>query len=158
MRRIPCTSRRGQRGLAMVEFALALPLLVLLLLTVSEIGRMLLQYNSLLQANRDAVRYVAGKAFDRTQGRVEVSATLRTETQNLAVYGSPVVRLGMQPLVSGLSTANVQVSAVAGTTDHVQVSISYTFQPLFGSGLPALVGSSMRLDFPLVTTTVMRAL
>lgn len=153
-----CRGASGQCGAAMVEFAIALPLLLLLLFAVVEFGRMLLQYNSLLQANRDAVRYVAANAYNHTLGRVDVTAALRTETQNLAVYGSPVVRTGMQPQVPGLSAANVQVTAVAGTTDHVQVSISYTFQPLIGSGLPRLVGRAIRLDFPLVATTVMRAL
>ena len=43
----------------MVEFAIALPLLLLLLLAVAEFGRMLSHYNSLLQANRDAARYLA---------------------------------------------------------------------------------------------------
>ncbi|AOE84480.1 TadE/TadG family type IV pilus assembly protein [Pseudomonas sp. TCU-HL1] len=149
---------QGQRGVAMVEFTIALPLLLLLLLAIGEFGRLLFQYNSLLQANRDAVRYVAGKAWNRTLGQVDLSAGLQAETKNLAVYGVPVAQTGAQPVVPGLTTANVQVSAVAGTTDHVQVSISYSFQPLIGSGIPALVGSQVRLDFPLVATSVMRAL
>ncbi|MDH4559977.1 TadE/TadG family type IV pilus assembly protein [Pseudomonas sp. BN411] len=153
-----CRGARGQCGAAMVEFAVAVPLLLLLLFAVAEFGRMLFQYNSLLQANRDAVRYVAANSYNHTLGRVDVTSALRTETQNLVVYGSPVVRSGMQPVVPGLSAANVQVTAVAGTTNHVQVSISYTFQPLIGSGLPLLVGRAIRLDFPLVSTTVMRAL
>ncbi len=150
--------KREQVGLAMVEFVLVLPVMLLLLLAVGEMGRMMLQYNSLLQANRDAVRYVAGRAFDRTLGRIDLPSTLQTETQNLVVYGSPVFRSGMQPLVPGLRTSDVQVSAVAGTSDHIQVSITYTFQPLVGTGLPALLGGRTRLDFPLVATTVMRAL
>ena len=43
----------GQRGLAMVEFAIALPLLVLMLLGIAEFGRLLYQYNTLLQASRE---------------------------------------------------------------------------------------------------------
>ena len=43
----------GQRGLAMVEFAIALPLLVLMLLGIAEFGRLLYQYNTLLQAWKD---------------------------------------------------------------------------------------------------------
>ncbi len=52
-------TRTRQRGLAMVEFAIALPLLLLLLLAIGEMGRLLYQYNSLLQASRDASRFVA---------------------------------------------------------------------------------------------------
>ncbi|MBP3859681.1 MAG: pilus assembly protein, partial [Pseudomonas sp.] len=47
MRRCGFRSSRAQRGLAMVELALTLPLLVLLMLAFAEFGRMLFQYNSL---------------------------------------------------------------------------------------------------------------
>lgn len=155
-----CASQQAkkQAGVAMVEFAIALPLLLLMLLAIGEFGRLLFQYNSLLQANRDAVRYVAGKAWNRTLGRIELSDDLQSETKNLAVYGLPVVGLGSQPLVPGLTTADVQVSTAVGTTDHVQVNISYRFTPLIGSGIPAFIGSGITLNFPLVTTTVMRVL
>lgn len=53
--------RARQQGLAMVELAIALPLLLLLLLGIGELGRLLWQYNSLLQASRDASRFVAGR-------------------------------------------------------------------------------------------------
>ncbi|MDT4823706.1 hypothetical protein FQZ97_569420 [compost metagenome] len=117
---------------------------------------MLFQYNSLLQANRDAVRYVAGKAWNPTLGAIQLSAQLQTETKNLAVYGLPVVPLGSQPLVPGLTAANVQVTAV-GTT-HVQVSTSYTFIPVLGGGIPGFIGNGVSFGFPLVATTVMRVL
>ena len=58
--------KRRQQGVAMVEFAIVLPLLLLLLLGIAELGRLLFQYNSLLQASRDAGRFVAGQAWNRT--------------------------------------------------------------------------------------------
>ncbi|MFC5695759.1 TadE/TadG family type IV pilus assembly protein [Pseudomonas sp. GCM10022186] len=147
---------QAQRGAAMVEFAISLPLLLLLLFAIGEFGRLLYQYNSLLQANRDAVRYVAGKAWNSTLGTVALSAQLQTETKNLAVYGRPVVSSGSSPLVPGLTTGNVQVTVVG--TNHVQVRTSYSFVPILGGGIPALIGSRVSLGFPLVATTVMRAL
>lgn len=147
---------RTQAGVAMVEFAIILPLLLLLLFAIGEFGRMLFQYNSLLQASRDAGRFVAGQAWNSTLGQVDLNGDLQSRTKNLAVYGVPVAQMDSQPLVPGLSTDQVTVSAVG--TEHVEVSISYSFSPLFGSGIPALIGSDTRLDFPLVATTVMRAL
>jgi Flp pilus assembly protein TadG len=144
-----------QRGVAMVEFAITLPLLLLLLFAIGEFGRMLYQYNSLLQANRDAVRYLAGKAWNGGVGAVEITPLLEARTKNVAVYGVPVPLAGNE-VVPGLTTASVTVSAVG--SDHVQVSISYPFQPVIGSGLPALIGSAIPLSFPLVATTVMRGL
>jgi len=146
---------QAQRGVAMVEFAIALPLLLLLLLAIAEFGRMLYQYNNLLQANRDAVRFLASKAWDGNLGQIEIDPVLEAWTKNIAVYGVPVPQNGNQ-VVPGLTTGNVTVSAVG--IDHVQVSINYVFQPVIGSGLPALIGNAIPLNFPLVATTVMRGL
>jgi Flp pilus assembly protein TadG len=146
---------QAQQGVAMVEFAIALPLLLLLLLGIAEFSRMLYQYNSLLQANRDAVRYLAGKAWDSNLGQVEIDPVLEALTKNIAVYGVPLPQPGNE-VVPGLTTANVTVSTVG--SEHVQVSINYVFQPVVGNSLPALIGDAIPLNIPLVATTVMRGL
>lgn len=156
MKRIGCPGSRRQRGVAMVEFAIVLPLLLLLLIAVGELGRMFFQYNSLLQASRDASRYLAGEVRNRTLGQLDLSSDLQTRTRTLAVYGVPVVSGTAQPVVNGLTTAAVQVSVVG--TEHVQVSISHQFVPVIGGGIPALIGQGQQLGFALVATTVMRAL
>lgn len=148
-----------QQGLALVEFTLVLPLLLLLLLAFGEFGRMLYQYNVLLQASRDADRFVASQAWNSTLGAVSLSSTLQTQTKNVAVYGVPA-NTGTA-VVSGLTTANVVVAAVG--LDHVRVTITYTFCPVIGSGnctgsIPGFFGNPIALSIPLVATTVMRAL
>jgi len=149
-------SVRAQRGLAMVELALTLPLLVLLMLTFAEFGRMLFQYNSMEQASRDAGRYVASQAWNSTLGTVQLSTALIAQTRNVAVYGVPANPNGYPAAAPGLTTGNVTVSAVG--TDHVRVSIAYTFVPVIGSSIPALFGSSVPLGLLLTSTVVMRAL
>ncbi|MBV7545227.1 pilus assembly protein [Pseudomonas sp. PDM26] len=151
--------RQRQQGLAIVEFTLVLPVLLLLLLAFGEFGRMLYQYNLLLQASRDADRFVASQAWNSTLGAVALSDTLLTQTQNVAVYGVPA-NTGTA-VVSGLTTGNVVVAAVG--TDHVRVTITYTFCPVIGAGnctgsLPGFFGNQIALSIPLVATTVMRAL
>ena len=148
-----------QQGVAMVEFTLFLPLLLLLLLSLGEFGRMLYQYNVLLQASRDADRFVASQAWNSTLGIVSLSNTLVTQTKNVAVYGVPA-NTGTA-VVSGLTTADVAVAAVGA--DHVRVTITYNFCPVIGSGnctgsIPGFFGSQIALSIPLVATTVMRAL
>ncbi|CAI8895574.1 Pilus assembly protein TadG [Pseudomonas sp. IT-P74] len=143
----------------MVEFTLIMPVLLLLLLGFGEFGRMLYQYNLLLQASRDADRFVASQAWDSTLGAVSLSNTLLTQTKNVAVYGVPA-NTGTA-VVSGLTTGNVVVAAVG--TDHVRVTITYTFCPVIGAGncagsLPGFFGNQIALGIPLVATTVMRAL
>ncbi|MNC26501.1 TadE-like protein [compost metagenome] len=150
---------QAQQGVALVEFTLVLPVLLLLLLSLGELGRMLYQYNVLLQASRDADRFVASQAWNSTLGMVALSSTLQTQTKNVAVYGVPS-QTGT-PVVSGLTAANVVVAAVG--TDHVRVTITYTFCPVIGASLcvgalPGFFGNQIALGIPLVATTVMRAL
>ncbi len=72
---------QAQQGVALVEFTLVLPVLLLLLLSLGEFGRMLYQYNVLLQASRDADRFVAGQAWNSTLGTVSLSNALLTQTK-----------------------------------------------------------------------------
>ena len=150
---------QAQQGVALVEFTLVLPLLLLLLLAFGEFGRMLYQYNVLLQASRDAGRFVASQAWNTTLGSVALGSTLMTQTKNVAVYGVPSATGAA--VVSGLTTANVQVAAEG--IDHVRVTITYTFCPVIGAGncagsIPGFFGNAIPLGIQLVATTVMRAL
>ena len=145
---------QAQRGLAMVELVITLPLLLLLLCAIGEFGRLLFQYNSLMQASRDAGRFVAGQAWNATLGQLDLNNTLQTQAKNVAVYGTPAS--SGTPAVPNLTTGDVTVAAVG--TDHVRVSITYTFQPVIGSALPAFYGNSVPLGIALTSTVVMRAL
>lgn len=156
-----------QSGVAMVEFAVTLPLLLLLLLGIGEFGRMLFQYNSLLQAGRDAGRYAASQAWDATQGRVELDSALQTEIKNVAVYGVPSSTAGFGVLVPCLSVDDVAVSAP--DDEHVQVSITFDFRSILGNlgggscnaaaaSLPNLFGDPIPLALTLTSSVVMRAL
>lgn len=165
-------SRLSQRGLAIVEFAIALPFMLLLLLAIAEFGRMLYQYNSLLQANRDAVRYVAGQALSSTLGKVVIDSDLESKTQFVAVFGVPAEpsivggdkmsveerkkALENEKTVKGLEVSDVEVDPIGDF--HVRVTIRYVFRPAIGDGLPALIGSATPLGFELVATSVMRGL
>jgi len=99
--------RRRQHGLATVEFAIALPLLLLLLLAIGEFGRMLAHYNTLLQSSRDAARYAAQNALNNTTNRMNLSDSLKATSRNLAAYGHPAVQA--TALLPGLTPASVQV-------------------------------------------------
>ncbi|HET7756476.1 MAG TPA: TadE/TadG family type IV pilus assembly protein, partial [Steroidobacteraceae bacterium] len=77
-----------QRGTATVELAIALPLLLLVMLTTAEVGRLLSQYNSLTKSVRGSCRYVAANAAPGTNGLVSISPALRAQAVNLAVFGN----------------------------------------------------------------------
>jgi len=84
-----------QSGVALVEFALVLPLLLVLSLLTAELGRGVYRYNCAAKAVRDAVRYLS----------VQTPGTHFAEARNLIVYGNLA---GTAPLLdSALTAANV---------------------------------------------------
>ncbi|HZI36952.1 MAG TPA: TadE/TadG family type IV pilus assembly protein [Acidimicrobiia bacterium] len=52
----PKTIVRDDRGQSLVEFALTLPMLLVVMFMITEFGRALYQYNVLVQATREAAR------------------------------------------------------------------------------------------------------
>ena len=71
---------RDQEGSALIEFTLMAPLLLSLVLGISEFGRFLYQYQMVLEGLRDASRYLA---------RLDANdATNQTNAANLATTGT----------------------------------------------------------------------
>jgi len=54
----------GYHGQAIVEFAIALPILLALLVGILEVGRMLFIYAAVTNASREAVRYASAVGLD----------------------------------------------------------------------------------------------
>src|SRR5687768_8127054 len=70
---------RKQHGVALVEFALILPFLLVLSIITFEFGRAIWQYNTLTKSVRDAARYLS----------LQTPGTKIAEARNLMVYGTP---------------------------------------------------------------------
>jgi Flp pilus assembly protein TadG len=131
-----------QKGVALVEFALVLPLLLLLTLLATELGRAVYRYNTTAKAVRDAVRYLS----------VQTPGTHVTEARNLVVYGNVA---GTGPLLdTALTTANVpaptwQAAGSDPVINTVTVRVSgYQFRPLvaamFGARFTTITFSDIR--------------
>ena len=146
---------RKQNGTAMVEFALVLPLLLLLTFMTTEYSRALYQYNVLTKSVRDAVRYLS----TQTPGDTTKYATAK----NLVVYGNPAGTGA--PLVLGLTTAKVdtpvwQTTGSSPVINTVTIQIGYgptgsatryRFVPLFASAFGVTFGSA---EFAPITATM----
>lgn len=149
------TSPHRQRGLAVVEFAIMLPTLMLVLLAIAEFGRMLTQYNSLGKSVRDATRYVAARAAVGTTRVVDISTQLSTEAANLVVTGT--TNGSGSPILPSLDVGMVTVSDAGN--GYVSVSATYAYRPMLGPVLPGFgVASSTALTPTLQATVTMRAL
>ena len=144
-----------QTGIATVEFAIVLPLLLVLLLGVTEIGRAMIRYNALTKAAQEGARYAAAYALLGSTGVVDVTPQLLTEVRNVVVFGNTAG--GGRPVLGGLQTAQVNVVDLGG--DQVRVDVSYPYQPLLGPVLPNLGrGSSIATSFVMQASVTMRAL
>ncbi|ODV44464.1 pilus assembly protein TadE [Cupriavidus sp. UYMMa02A] len=128
--------KKRQRGVALVEFAITISLLLAICFAVTEFGRAIYTYNTLAKSVRDAARYLSTQAAG--------SATAHAMAQQLVVYGTPVVTNNQPALVPGLTTSMVSICDAADPTctsnmgqgsnpaiNTVTVRISgYTFTPL----------------------------
>lgn len=118
-------SAQRQRGSAALEFALILPLLLLLAMATTEFGRAIYQYNTIVKSVRQAARYLS----------VQTPNTNIAQAKNLVVYGN-VAGTGT-PLVAGLAVSQVSVPAWALTGSNplintVTVKVSgYQFKSMF---------------------------
>ena len=153
-----CACHRRQSGLAMVEFALSAPVLLLLMFGSFEFGHFLIQYSTLNDAVRNASRYLAGSGLDGTTGILKTGATwssLVTQGQNLAVFGNTA---GTPPAVlPALNTGNITVTGDA--LDNITVTAAYPYQPLFGAVIPTFMGGGgISTAFTLNISVTMRAL
>jgi len=101
--------RPGQRGTAIIEFAIALPLLLFLLLATAETGRLLSQYDTLNKAVRDAARYLATNALGGTTGVVSITPQLQTATANLVVQ---VFSVAQGRIVTEMHTSGFALGAI----------------------------------------------
>lgn len=97
--RNPSPSQRSQRGVAAVEFALLLPLLVAMIFGTSELGRAIYTYNTLSKTVRDAARHLSQHGPGQ--------ATIQAEARCLAVHGN--TECSGSALAPGLTTSAVQV-------------------------------------------------
>ena len=125
---------RKERGLATVEMAIAVPVLLITLLLTAEFTRALYQYNTLTKLVRDGSRYLSTGALIGIQ-----QPTLSNEsilaTKNLVVSGLPQ---GGDPLLNGMTADDVQIEineAGTGGTSRYYVSVSavYRYVPIVGS-------------------------
>lgn len=120
---------KNQRGQSLVEFALVLPLLLVLILGIFEFGRLWMTLNVLTGAAREGVRVAAVTDPDATL--VQNAALNVLNAANLT---------GASITLAGPNAAN-----------EVTVTIQYDYTVLTGSIVPGLNGT-----FQLTRSAIMR--
>jgi Flp pilus assembly protein TadG len=153
---------RRQGGLAAVEFAFLIIPMLLMVFGITEFGRAMYQYNTLVKCTRDAARYLTTQA----------PGSSVSTAQCLAVYGNKTCGAAGTELVPGLTTANVtvcdasscpathsSVATGAGVVDIVTVTIQgYQFQSLVSFSIEGLSVGLPSFTFGPVSTTMRQVL
>ena len=143
-----------QRGLALVEAVITLPLLLFVMLAAAEFTFAFVQHTTITKAARDGARYAAEEAIDGTL-TMDLNAALRDETRRLVVYGN---KAGTgTPVVNNLSVSEVTVTDVGN--NNIEVNVTYPYTGILGTVLPSFgYGSDISLIFSMSATVTMRAL
>lgn len=133
--------RNSQHGVALIEFALVLPLLLVLTIIVFEFGRGIMYYNALTKSVRDAARYLS----------MQTPGAMKNEARNLIVYGNTTG--SGTPLVPGLTTSMVPDPTWTATSSTPVIQVvtvqvqGYVFTPmwsgLFGPSLTTVTFSNV---------------
>jgi Flp pilus assembly protein TadG len=127
------TRKQSIAGLAIVEMAIVLPILMLLTLAAGEFGRAFIQYSRLSHRVQSAARFVAENTLQGTTGVAVLTDSIRTQARNLVLYGT--TSAGTKPAVPGLTATDVAIT-VRPHDGIVNVSIAYAYRPVIGDALP----------------------
>ena len=146
---------KSQRGIAVIEFALILPVLMVLLLATAEFGRAFYQYNTLTKAIRDGARYLSDNSLNGA-GVIELGGTASTTTKNLIVFGNSAGN--GDALLEGFSTSDITITTI--DSKHLKVSASFSYIPIIAAGIPSFGTDSSTWDtnYTFQSSTTVRAL
>jgi Flp pilus assembly protein TadG len=148
-------SRKRNSGVAMIEFVAVAPLILLLIFSVSEVGRALIRYNALTKGLHEGARYAASFALLGTTGTVNIDAQLTTRVKNVVVFGNPQGQ--GSPQLDGLTIGQITLTAVNAT--EISVDAVYPYQPMIGPTLRTFgLGSAPTTSFNMQAGITMRAL
>jgi Flp pilus assembly protein TadG len=133
-----------ERGAELIEFALVLPLLLLLVLGIVDFGFLFQRLEVVTNAAREGARIAVlpGYGTDDVKDRVN---------DYLEEGGVPIVR-GTNPVIN-VNSVNITAGTVTVASERVQVQ--YTHSYLFLSGLANLFGSNFS-SVPLNGQSTMR--
>ena len=120
-----------QQGVALVEFALIVPLILIIVLVTADVGRALYQYNRIVKSVRNASRYLTTQPPD--------DAVVAGRARKLVVYGN-VGGTG-NAIDPGVTESKILIpqSTFAGAAPNpvirtVTITVTgYTFTPMISS-------------------------
>ena len=136
----PKRKKSGYRAQAMVEFAIALPVIMMLLVGIMEVGRMVLTYALANNASRDAVRYASAvgfgdDGFHKYNNCVGIK-NLAIKSGNIAAISSSNITItytdenGNNPQTCDRTTTGEDTDITVDSGYRVTVSVTASYKPV----------------------------
>ncbi|MBI3522297.1 MAG: pilus assembly protein [Chloroflexi bacterium] len=119
------------RGQALIEFAMVLPVIVLLLVGIFDVGRAIQQESSLTAATREATRYATVHGAQSSSPTGPNSATYTAPSTDTAV--NAVVQRFVTGINTALTISSTWPDGNANRGSRVVVTATTPFQPLLSS-------------------------
>jgi Flp pilus assembly protein TadG len=132
-------TEKSEKGQTLVEFALVTLVFFILVFGITEFGRALWTWNTIVQATRAGARYAV----------VETPTSDDMQIKKVVAYNDPNANSSSTPVVPGLTETNVivnylnndgSVASNKNVADLIAVSVTgYQFSflvPLFGTQIP----------------------
>jgi hypothetical protein len=130
----------ARRAQAIVEFAIVLPILMLLLIGIFEVGRMIYFYSAVTNASREAARYGSASGLGDNQvikykdctgirDMARRSAFFVPLTLSVAYDGGPQPGVVATPTPFGVCTGNVYPGYLTTSGNRILVSVSAHYRP-----------------------------
>ena len=142
--------RREEQGAILVEFAMVLPIMLLLFGLTIEAGRMFWSYQTTIAGVRDATRYV-GRAQQTgicDQGSpslahwdATVTDIVRSQSDGTPLFPSSIVINSVTPTLDCVEDGDFRLASVPIVTVTAHLTITFPFSALFefvGAGLPTI--------------------
>ena len=153
-------SQRGERGQAIVELALTLPLLMLILLGVFDFGLLFQQYEVVTNAAREGARlavltseYSTDEARQRAIDYLRAGGVNTTNVRSAPCTGSAVADTICVSVTE--QTTTITGTSPAVNVDEMVVTVEYGHQHFIGP-IMQLFGGAGLVTTPLRSTSRMR--
>jgi Flp pilus assembly protein TadG len=135
--------RGGERGNAVIELALTLPLLLLVVLGIFDFGLMFQRYEVVTNAAREGARVGVLPGYSQADAQNRALQYLASGgiTGPAAACGSGVA--GNRCAEAAFSTTTITGSTPAKTVDEVTVTVEYVHQHVWVGPIMSLFGGSL---------------
>lgn len=144
---------KKQRGLAAIEFAIVVPVMLFLMMATAEFGRVFYHYNTLTKAVQTGARY-ASKPLLMTSELTNIDPAFKQRIQNFVVYGNENGS-GISVL-NGFTANNANVAISSNAADKtITIEVQYDYNFVVLSDLPFIgyILPTLTLKSSVVTDT-----